>query len=223
MVLNNDNSTRNNAIRAVDAQSTARIVPGTCKKEMYDFSLHELWYRRDAIALAWIMNTVSKDLVSTVLYASNAHKVWEDLRERFNKVNASRDFYLHEEIATLTQGVNFISVYFSKLKALRDESEALVPPPSCACPESKQHAENFHQQKLWQFLMGLNKSYAQARSQILMIEPTPTITQAYAMILNAESQRMHQNGASSSGPTSSSDLTALLSNKMQHKGFRPRN
>nr|XP_016488070.1 PREDICTED: uncharacterized protein LOC107808097 [Nicotiana tabacum] len=38
--------------------------------------------------------------------------------------------------------------------------------------------------------MGLNDSYSQARSQILIMNPTPTINQAYALIINDESQKL---------------------------------
>lgn len=131
---------------------------------MYPSSMHEQWERCNAIVLGWIMNTVSKSLVSTVIYGSDAHTVWEDLRERFDKVNASRAFYLHKEIVTLSQGTASVSNYFSRLRELWDEFETLIPPPSCACPESKQYAEHFQFQKLWQFLMGLNESYAHAKS-----------------------------------------------------------
>ena len=57
-----------------------------------------------------------------------------------------------------------MSNYFSRLRELWDEFETLIPPPSCACPESKQYAEHIQIQKLWQFLMGLNESYAHAKS-----------------------------------------------------------
>lgn len=116
---------------------------GTCRKDMFPFSLHDLWERCNAIVLGRIMNTVSKGLVSTVIYVSDAHTVWEDLRERFDKVNTSRAFYLHKEIVTLTQGTTSVSNYFSRLRELWDEFEILMPPPSCACPESKQYAEHF--------------------------------------------------------------------------------
>ena len=76
---------------------------GTCKKEMYSECLHDVWDRCNAIFLGWIMNTVSKSLISTVIYGSDAHSVWEDLRERFDKVNASRAFYLHKELVTMSQ------------------------------------------------------------------------------------------------------------------------
>ena len=61
---------------------------GTCTKSMYPSSIHEQWGRCNAIVLGWIMNIVFKSIVSTVIYGSDAHTIWEDLRERFDKVNA---------------------------------------------------------------------------------------------------------------------------------------
>ncbi|KAJ8538744.1 hypothetical protein K7X08_030040 [Anisodus acutangulus] len=98
-------------------------------------------------------------------------------------------FYLHRKIATLTQGESSMSVYFSRLRELWNEFGALVPPPSCPCLEFKQYSEHFQPYKLWQLLMGLNESYDQDRSQVLMTIPLPNVNQAYAMIINVESQR----------------------------------
>lgn len=116
---------------------------GTCKNDMYPASLHPVWDRCNTIILGWIMNTVSKSLVSTVIYGSDAHTVWEDLRERLDKVNAYRAFYLHKEIVTLSQDTASVSNYFSRLRELWDEVETLIALPSCACPESKQYTEHF--------------------------------------------------------------------------------
>ncbi|XP_009628797.1 uncharacterized protein [Nicotiana tomentosiformis] len=105
------------------------FVTGTCK-ESFKEALHEDWEICNAIVLSWIMNTVSKNLFSGIAYASNAHMVWKDLRERFDK-----------------------------------------------------------RQRLLQFLNGLNYSYEQARHQILMKTTKPTLNQAYARIIEDESQR----------------------------------
>lgn len=74
---------------------TLNFVLSTCRKDMYDASLHDLWDRYDAMVLAWIMNTIFKDLINSVIYASNARSIWEDLKEKFDKINVSRAFYLH--------------------------------------------------------------------------------------------------------------------------------
>ncbi|XP_019239621.1 PREDICTED: uncharacterized protein LOC109219608 [Nicotiana attenuata] len=92
------------------------FVDGRFLKSRFEPELHNLWEKVNAIVLSWIMNAVRPGLLSSVLYASNAHKVWEDLKERFDKVNGSRILYLHREVHTLVQGV--MIDYFSKLREL---------------------------------------------------------------------------------------------------------
>ena len=57
----------------------------------------------------------------------------------------------------------------------------------CPCLESRKFGEHCEYQILLQFLMGLNEKYDQSRNQILMIEPTPNINKAYAMLVERES------------------------------------
>ncbi|XP_019261001.1 PREDICTED: uncharacterized protein LOC109238959 [Nicotiana attenuata] len=168
------------------------------------------------------MNTVAPNLLSVVIYASNAHKVWEDLRERFDKVNAAISFYLHKEIAKLTQKLLTVSQYFSKLRELWDEYEALDPPPSCGCLESKQHAEHYQLQKLYQFLTGLNDSFDNAKDQILMIRPLPNVNQTYAMVVNVESQ-IRNNTALSVGIGDSAALMSKANSRNGNSSIKPRN
>lgn len=52
---------------------------GTCRKYMFDPNLHELCDRYNAIVFSWIMNIVATNLLSSVIYASDAHTVWEYL------------------------------------------------------------------------------------------------------------------------------------------------
>lgn len=82
-----------------------------------------------------------------------------------------------------------MSSYFSKLKYLWEEFEALVHAPSCNCEKSKEFRLNLQKLKLFQFLMGLNDSYAQARSQILLMSPIQSVNQAYSMVISDESQK----------------------------------
>ena len=121
------------------------------------------------------MCNVSKDLHSGVLYCTDSHLIWEDLKERFNKVNNSRIFQLHKEIFALVQGVSSVSLYYSRLKDLWDEYDSILPPPSCDCNKSKEYVEQLQYQLLLQFLMGLNDSYSSARGQILMMTIYPML------------------------------------------------
>lgn len=144
---------------ALQAKRKLGFVTRYCKNENYTKELHEHRETCNAIVLSWIINTVSKDLVSSIVYASNAHThyVWEDLRERFDKVSRVRIFQLHREIATISQGTDSILVYFTKLKELWDEFDAMTPSPDCGCDKAKDYVDYLQQQRLLQFLSGLNE------------------------------------------------------------------
>ncbi|GAV74716.1 UBN2_3 domain-containing protein [Cephalotus follicularis] len=145
--------------------------------------------RCNAIMLSWPMNTVSKELFNGIVYSTDAQSVWKDLKERFDKVNGSWIFSLRREIGYLSQSNNTVSVYYTKPKHLWDEYASLVTLPSCACQTSKAYLEHDQQQKLLQFLMGLNDSYGGIRSQILMLSPQPSVGQAFSLISREESHK----------------------------------
>lgn len=71
----------------LQAKKKLGFVIVTRKKKPFDKELHEDWETCNAIVLSQIMNTVSQNLLSGIIYASNVHLVWEDLRERFDKVS----------------------------------------------------------------------------------------------------------------------------------------
>ncbi|KAK4385982.1 hypothetical protein Sango_2468800 [Sesamum angolense] len=89
---------------------------------------------------------------------------------------------------------------YTKLKILWNELMYLAPIPKCACTgctcgASKEMAEIHASNQLIQFLVGLNGVYEQARSQILLLEPLPSVTKAYSMLLRMEKQ-MQKSGHS---------------------------
>lgn len=98
-------------------------------------------------------------------------------------------FSLQRDIVHLSQGSSTISVYFSMIKRLWDEYHSLVTLPSCECDSSRAYLEHEEQQRLIQFLMGLNDNYCHVRSHILMMNPFPSVNKAYSIIVHEESNR----------------------------------
>ncbi|XP_010327645.1 uncharacterized protein [Solanum lycopersicum] len=123
------------------------FIDGKCCKDKFNSSLHDLWEKYNAIVLSWIMISISRELLSGIVYASTDQQVWTDLRERFDNVDGSRIFYLHKEIATLQQGLMSVSSYFSSLKELWMEYDSLMPCPGCSCESSKTYVEHFEYQR----------------------------------------------------------------------------
>lgn len=117
-------------------------------KTHFDVSLHDQWEKVNFVVFSWIMNSMRKDLLSSIIYASNAHSVWIDLKERFDKVNGSGVFVFHGEIVSLNQDMLSSSDYFSRMRTLLDEFDALMPSPRCNCSESRSYAQHFKYQRV---------------------------------------------------------------------------
>jgi len=49
--------------------------------------------------------------------------------------------------------------------------------------------EHYHQEYVYQFLMGLNESFAAIRGQILLMEPLPSVNKVFSMITQEEKQQ----------------------------------
>ncbi|XP_039053465.1 uncharacterized protein LOC120195535 [Hibiscus syriacus] len=80
------------------------FVDGSCQRNDYAAALHPQWDRYNTVVLSWILNSVSKELSVGIVFALSVTVVWRDLKDRFDKVDGSRIFFLHREIATLCQG-----------------------------------------------------------------------------------------------------------------------
>ncbi|KAH0745926.1 hypothetical protein KY285_007583 [Solanum tuberosum] len=63
------------------------------------------WHCLEETKLDWWMEPTRKNsLLAGVTFASSAQGVWSDLKEIFDRLDGSRTFSLHKEIATLQQG-----------------------------------------------------------------------------------------------------------------------
>ncbi|KAI9161978.1 hypothetical protein LWI28_022558 [Acer negundo] len=126
----------------------------------------------------------------------------KDLRERFSQSNAPRIFEIQRDIAYLRQEQLSVSTYYTKLKGLWDELDSY---------NDTVHRAQQDQQKLMQFLMGLNDSYSTVRGQILLMNPLPSIRQTNSSVSHEEKQRL-LGSSNTAGDTGSSAAMAVRSN-----------
>ncbi|KAL0456528.1 UNVERIFIED_CONTAM: hypothetical protein Slati_0992000 [Sesamum latifolium] len=65
----------------------------------------------------------------------------------------------------------------------------------CTCGVTKTIADQATFSKLIEFLMGLSETFDHMRDQLLVIDPVPSVNNAYSMILRVEKQReVHMEG-----------------------------
>ncbi|XP_075524276.1 uncharacterized protein LOC142556677 [Primulina tabacum] len=166
------------------------------------------WIRNNNVVIAWILNSVSKDISASILFADSAYEIWNDLREQFQQSNGPRIFQLRRELINLRQDQQSVAVYFTKLKSLWVELSNFRP--SCTCGQCtfggvKNLAAFSHHEYVLTFLLGLNESFTQIRGQLLLLNPLPPINKVFWLVSQEECQRTL---------SSQSDANTSLSNNL---------
>ncbi|GJY83784.1 putative RNA-directed DNA polymerase [Tanacetum coccineum] len=176
------------------AKNKIGFVDESIKKPEKESQTYMPWLRCDAMIKGWLTTAMEKEIRSSVKYANTAAEIWSDLKERFGKESAPRAYELKQTLSATIQGNISVSAYYTKLRSIWDEMESALPIPrcnykGCSCDMGKKLVEHKEKEKLYEFLMGLNSEFSVIRTQILAMNPIPTLGKAYHLVTEDEKQR----------------------------------
>lgn len=98
-------------------------------------------------------------------------------------------FQLQKDLASVSQGSQDVSGYFTRIKRLWDELNAVDVIPVCTCGAATTMLKREQDRRLIQFRMGLNEQFQTVRGNVHMMSPLPNISQAYSLLIQEEKQR----------------------------------
>ncbi|KAF7824135.1 leucine-rich repeat receptor-like protein [Senna tora] len=178
---------------ALEAKEKIGFIYGLIQT-LVDAAEQRKWKSVDSMIKSWIINSISKDFSDTFVYCLTAKDLWSTLEERFGASNAPQMYHIQRQATSLNQGGNFVTVYYNKLHRCWDEMDRVMPMPTCTCGKcscglKKRVSDMMASTKILQFLMGLNPTFDVARTQILNLDPLPTVNKAFSMIVTDEAQR----------------------------------
>ncbi|KAK3035431.1 hypothetical protein RJ639_032856 [Escallonia herrerae] len=181
---------RRNMLTALQSKNKAGFVDGLIAKPDVHSMDFQSWIQCNAVVKSWIVNSLSRELQTSAAHTDTASEIWCDFDERFTQGIALRVYDLKRSIALLQQEKSAISTYYGKLKGVWNELHNLRPIPVCTCGAGKKMQEMREEEKVFDFLMGLDDTYKTVRSQILSIDPLPGLGRAYAVAAQEEKQQV---------------------------------
>lgn len=101
---------------------------------------------------------------------------------------------MQQEIYISKQDSKTVTDFYSTLKVLWEELEIYMPMPNCSfrikccCEGMRQALKNHTLLHGVRFLTGLNDIFSVVRSQILLMEPLPSMNRIFSMVLQHERQ-----------------------------------
>ncbi|XP_076943116.1 uncharacterized protein LOC143613238 [Bidens hawaiensis] len=128
-------------------------------------------------------------------YASTAQEIWVDLKEWFGKDNTPRAYEMKQALTSIKQEGTSVSAYFTKLRSIWDEIESVLSVPicnckGCKCGIRKRLGELKDKERLYEFLLGLDNEFGTIRTQILAMQPIPSLNTAFNFVVDDEQQRI---------------------------------
>jgi hypothetical protein len=171
--------------RALNAKNKLSFVDGSLPTPDPTSPEYTQWNQTKDMVLTWILNSISPSLANSLEYHTNPQEVWIDLQSRFSHGNNARLYHLKRELSSLHQNTTSIHEYYNQIKHIWDELSHLQN--NTDLKDLQKQADD---ERVFQFLLGLNDSFAQLRTQILAMEPLPPITKVFSILFQEEQQRL---------------------------------
>ncbi|XP_074315833.1 uncharacterized protein LOC141652086 [Silene latifolia] len=181
---------------ALDAKNKLSFVEGHVKKPV--LSKHEdetleavAWRQCNAMLKSWIRCSIEETLHASINFSGTVVEIWKELQDSYSTGNSPRVHQLKTELADCKQrkGQSVID-YYTKMKTIWDELANYSKVHQCTCGAAESILKEREDEKVHQFLMGLDNSlYGHIRSNLLMEDEITSLTRAYSLVLREESHK----------------------------------
>jgi hypothetical protein len=175
--------------RALGTKNKLGFIDGSIPIPAEDDLNRAAWERCNHLVQSWLIHSVSDSIAQTIIFYDTAFDVWRDLQERFSKVDRIRIANLRSTINNLKQGSKSVLDYFTEMKALWEELASHRPIPNCSCVHtcrcaaSRVAKTHRNEDQIMQFLTGLNDQFAVVRTQVLLLDPLPSLNKVYSLVV----------------------------------------
>ncbi|XP_068657869.1 uncharacterized protein [Aristolochia californica] len=177
------------------------------------------WTRNNNIVISWNLNSVSKEISASVMFAASAREIWLALWDRYQQRNGPCISQLKRELMNLHQDKDSVNTYFTKLTTLWEELNNYRPHCSCGkcCGGVKDLIDYYSMEYVISFLMGLDDSFSHVRGQLLLMDPMPPLNRVFSLVVQEEQQWRIPQVLSSHTPTDTMAFTFKSGQPDVHK------
>ena len=176
---------------ALSAKNKVAFVDGSLPEPSSDSVECKPWERCNDLIISWLLFNLDTTIAKSVLYYNTARKIWKDLEDRYGQTSGPQLYALEHQLSEIAQGTQNIAEFYTNIKRIWDEIHSVYPFPSCTCNQCTCNlTQKIHkmqqEQRLIQFLMKLSDDFSNVRSNVLMMQPLPSVNQAYRLLVQEQ-------------------------------------
>ncbi|XP_074341021.1 uncharacterized protein LOC141678576 [Apium graveolens] len=224
---NNFNNWKRSMMLILSAKNKLSFVNGTLIPPEITSTDYSAWERCNSLVISWILFNLDETIARSVLFLKTARSIWKDLEERFGTSSITELYSLEQELIEISQNTQSVSEFYTRLKTVWDSIDDVDPTPVCTCEKctcelGQKILKKQQERRLLQFLLKLNDKYSGVRGHIMMMNPLPTVSQAYRLVAQEENHKdLSQLSFQSESVAFVADKRNYISYNSQR--FRPQN
>lgn len=186
----NYNDWAGNLRMALKARKKFGFVDGSIPQQSEESGDLEDWWTNNALVVSWIKLTKIESIRSNLSHLEIASDILEHIRRRYSVKNGQRVQSIKVELATCRQQGSTMEEYYGKLMKLWTSFSDIHQTKTCACPAGVSMEKEREEDKLHEFLKGLDESlYGSVKSNMLSRDPLPSLDEAYSAVLQDEDSK----------------------------------
>jgi len=144
---------------------------------------YERWEQADQTVFTWIIQNIEISLINNVSQFLMAKALWERLATTYGSSTDPMQIYdLHRKANTQKQGNDTLEDFWNKLQAIWMAIDRKQPNPMKCSDDIATFNKIKQEQRLYQFLIGIDEKFEVIRRDLLMQEKTPPVESAYAAV-----------------------------------------
>ncbi|GAV83491.1 UBN2_3 domain-containing protein, partial [Cephalotus follicularis] len=165
-------------------------VTGTAVSPEESSARYQTWKAESHMVMSWLLNSMTIEMGEKFMYYQTAKEIWDATRETYsNKDNTSTIFEIKGILHDLRQGEMTVTDYFNALTRYWQQLDMLED-IKWHCPEDTQQYKKIQEkERIYKFLLGLNKELDEVRGRILNIKPLPSVCEVFSEVRREETRR----------------------------------
>lgn len=141
------------------------------------------WRTENAIVKGWLINSMDPSLIGNFIRFPTAKQVWDSIATTFfDGTDTSQVYDLRRRVTRMRQAGGSIEKYYTNLQGLWREIDFRRPNPMKCTGDIQKYNSIVQEERVYIFLDGLDDRLDKIRSDVLQLQPFPTIEQAYAHV-----------------------------------------
>ena len=162
------------------------------------------------MVMSWLLNSMTNETGENFMYYKTAKEIWDAVRETYsNKDNTYAIFEIKGILQDLKQGESPVTDYFNMLTRYWQQLDMLED-VTWRCPDDgKQYKQIQEKERIYKFLLGLNRDLDEVQGRILSIKPLPSVREVFSEVRREETRRKVMLGATVNQPNAEGSALAV--------------